>query len=99
MADESEMVERVARAMCLGNPDALVSKYAVTRDDFGGFSGSATGEMEPAWCGYVIKARAAIAAIREPTETMVEAGRAIDTECHISWQVMIDAALNKGAHD
>jgi hypothetical protein len=61
----SEMVERVARALCVrhGNdPDRLyVDRLGHTRD-------------YPWWQSYVDDARAAIEAMREPTEAMEEAG-------------------------
>lgn len=113
MADESEMVERVARAIHhafrMGIP--------------------ANGEM-PTWDDpqfgeyrrdhYRSQARAAISAMREPTEAMVEACWPVyhvwgkdapspdsrpnayadmQVKALEYWHVQIDAALNKGAHD
>jgi hypothetical protein len=83
----SEMVERVAKALSIvdGNhPDAC------SNDE----------EEIPAWKLYVKDARAAIEAMREPTEAMLnEAVGALDShnvgshEANIVWQAMIDEAL------
>jgi len=74
------MVERVARAMCVAdgcNPDALPNEdYA---------DGS-----EVLWMTYGTMARAAIAAMREPTEAIMEAFSAASTD---EWRAAIDAAI------
>ena len=76
----TEMVERVARAICCADrnqPD---------------------GSCELAWVGFVDDARAAIAAMREPNDEMMEAGEHVllersDRAPAPVWEVMIDAAL------
>ena len=77
----TEMVERVARAMA--------------EDDRLGAVADGPGVLRQSWRAYVPMARAAIEAMREPTELMVAAAnrnnhpRDVDT-----WRTMIDAALN-----
>jgi|AmaraimetFIIA100_FD_contig_41_5707065_length_408_multi_3_in_0_out_0_1 hypothetical protein len=49
--------------------------------------------VEDTWRGYMAETRAAIAAMREPTEAMAHAG-----DQHAgrdAWQAMIDAALKE----
>ena len=67
----SEIIERVARALCTADgcsPDAIVGivpeVLSVPPPDI----------AMPAWRNYVDKARAAIVAMREPTDDMLEAG-------------------------
>jgi hypothetical protein len=80
----SEMVERVARALCrsaaLGDPGQAY--------------------IDANWPNYSTAARAAIEAMREPTEAMIGAGRGAlpnfcpeDSDALVCWQDMIDAAL------
>ena len=83
MSDTPEMIERVARALCswegldpelmvYPGPPMLVSGGHV-----------ATGTPRPAWMGFYERARAAIRALLEPTELMVESGAAsLDEICH-----------------
>jgi hypothetical protein len=82
---ESEMVERVARAICRGvgqvRPDVILTD-------------------EPAWHQYIYAARAAIEAMREPTPEMLRAAQTTHasylraaTDAEI-WQAMIRAALS-----
>lgn len=100
-----EMIERVARALSVvggADPDALVDKFKVT--DLGrlGMAASATGELEPAWARHVVDARAAIEAMREPTDAMAKSGeRAFWDEQNVGahevwrcWENMIDKALD-----
>jgi len=68
------MVERVARELC--------------RCD--GYPEDLRYEGKPMWASYVDRARNGIAAMREPTEAVLIAGRC--TTEH--WARMIDAALN-----
>lgn len=101
MADESEMVERVARALAalslnLNGNDAPIPHEPI---------------IDRRWQNFVPQAHAAISAMREPTEAMLKAGVvfyhdnyreahiAEDTSIPLIWRDMIDAALNKGAHD
>jgi hypothetical protein len=67
----NEIIERVARALCTADscsPDAILGivpeVLIVPRPDI----------AMPAWHSYVDKARAAIVAMREPTDDMLEAG-------------------------
>lgn len=80
----SEMIERVAKAlydnMCLANPHVMVTWEALQLDLKSYYS-----EL----------ARAAIEAMREPTDEMwaaCEQAKA-DFEAGIAWPVMIDAAV------
>jgi hypothetical protein len=79
----SEMVERVARALCreIGIPeDALTTD----RNDV---------DLEraiPCWQHQLPKARAAIAAMREPTIEMLNAGLVGDKSLAERWGAMID---------
>ena len=71
----TDMVERVARAICLAN----------TQGD----------EM---WQAFVPEARAALEAMREPTEGMVRAGRdeyygVSPFSARFAWIKIVDAAL------
>jgi hypothetical protein len=56
-----------------------------------------TGGTQPRMPSDVLYARAAIAAMREPTEEMMDAVRAASYEAHFEtqWHVAIDAALNE----
>lgn len=88
----SEIIERVARAL--------------SPDDF-----PAENDEERCWCVFCRadlaitqefqrqKARAAIAAMRQPTESMREAGACYigSTDIHFAWQAMIDKALEEDA--
>lgn len=90
----NEMVERVARAICL--QAELDDGYA----DNTVLRGSIEMGM---WRNYVNPARAAIAAMRDPDETMLKAvrdwsykkyGKPIGNDAAVGcWQAMIDAAL------
>ena len=91
------MVERVARALAVA--DGMHPEAASNDDD----------EI-PAWTLYVDGARAAIEAMREPTETMVVSANdattlgdegvhriTIDMQgANEVWAAMIDAALKEG---
>lgn len=81
----SEMIERVARKMA--------GQYMID-DGFGEDSrrGAEQGEM---WKNFRASARAAIEAMREPTEAMIDAAyeHALDENAKGVWQDMIDAAL------
>lgn len=80
----SEVVERVARALCLSD---------LVHVALGGEIGpSETAYADGNWPKYERKARAALEALREPTPEMVEAGagRLADGP---AWRAMIDAAL------
>jgi hypothetical protein len=82
----SEMVERVARAIF---PEA--EDY--TWDDF---ANAPNGSAERITASvYRMRARAAIEAMREPTEAMVHAGMSEEgTDLPSEYRAMIDAALS-----
>lgn len=63
------MVERVARAICIGNPD---------------FKMGTDGEGGLLWEMYADQARAAIAAMREPTEAMIDEGGCFVGACDVT---------------
>ena len=79
----SEMIERVARALAIA--DGMHPEAVSNGED-----------AVPVWTLYVDDARAAIEAMREPTDVMVDAGYAVtvDDETEV-WQAMIDAALSQ----
>src|SRR5262245_3657789 len=98
----SPMIERVARAMCNATgPDEICGGPHP--------SGLWLEEGEPWWTGYADQARAAIAAMREPTAAMIAAmgeGFAVDPSWsdpapHFAqrhrnaYRAMIDAALSE----
>jgi hypothetical protein len=97
----SEMVERVARAMCAArgiDPDRRPKR--IDSISFGGAGKTKTSLGPAEWETKAIEARAAIAEMREPTEAMIEAGRQEDNWCQVEgqepqpdiWRAMIDAA-------
>jgi hypothetical protein len=97
-----DMVERVARALCarLGrDPDTLGPSIVVTDMGSMGIAATFNGPPEPAWKSYEAEARAAIEAMREPTEAMVEAGSDAPimnydgNDPRDVWRLMISAAL------
>ena len=89
----SEMVKRMARAMWLASspngpsPDAILTL------------GQASEVGKPAWMFYEVRVRAALAAMREPTEAMIAAvrklsGHSLESDYIVEeWRAMIDAAL------
>lgn len=85
MSDVPEMIERVARALATDmefEPDEIVSSF---NPKF----------RVPRWMTFVDHARAAINAIREPSEVMVEAAwpNIMHENARDVWQDMVDAAL------
>lgn len=89
------MIERVARMICAnqgGDPDAIT---------YG--EGAAWGKSWTGWQAYANEAREIIAAMREPTDDMVDAGEATaDRPClcmsaRYAWRAMIDEALAEDA--
>lgn len=94
MTSPAEMVERVARAIASKletNPDEMIEDMSCV--------GS-----HPAWTEYEESARAAIEAMREPTEAMRDAGGVVagsrrdDPDCPTAeavWSAMISAALKE----
>lgn len=94
MSEMSEMIERVARAICVANGE----------DDDDTYATSATGS--PIWRYYESHAIAAITAMREPTGEMIDGGaeslwtlRGPDLNGQPSkcWRAMINAALRDDA--
>lgn len=98
--DISEMVKRVARAMC-EEPDALVCRDQPGRRWLASYGVSYAPRPEdifPAWMLRVQDARAAIEAMRKPTSEMWnKAMPYMDSYSSNGawWQVMIDAALKE----
>ena len=97
------MVERVARGICsavAGNPDDVLTLPGTEtiRSDGGLPVSRATVIETVRWRCHVVEARAAIAAMREPTDEMLEAGTDEATSGFVSpvWRAMIDAALAEG---
>lgn len=96
------MIERVARALCLRSMIKTAAGYDET-------AGQTRWTLErpverqryidASWNGHAEDARAAIEAMREPTEAMMKAsGATEDRDFHVNdvygaWQDMIDAAL------
>jgi type II secretory pathway component PulM len=78
MGTDMTMIEKVARAICKTH---------------GAFDPDALTAGVAAWKYYIPEARAAIAAMREPTDEIRRAGdQTISPE---AYQAMIDAALNE----
>ena len=86
----SEMVDRVARALC--KADALTLAWGDNRD------ARVDAYVKSEWMGWLDHARAAIAAMREPTAAMTHrAFRYADAvirraDIEDAWRHMIDAA-------
>jgi len=80
---ESEMIERVARAIC--------------RAEYG--------PGDAGWANQIPAARAAIEAMREPTEGMLDKGAVAEGDGNLAqqalniWAAMIDAALSPSTKD
>lgn len=96
----NEMIERVARAIVAADgfdPEMQVPMYEIVKTDVG-WVGRGTGENHAAWRGQLGRARAAIEAMREPTEDMLDAVGAgsrdyFGGETEELYATMIDAAL------
>lgn len=98
----TEMIELVARAICattdiamggvtevvLDNPDYIIPAHKRT-----------DGKAIARWQLYIPQARAAIAAMREPTDAMCEAAYWHQQSDVNQYQDAIDAALGQGARD
>lgn len=86
----SEMVERVARAM-------FAASWMKDSDPDGDDQISTVGRKN--WHLFEKPARAAIEALREPTQAMIRAGEDKTPECRCdvdrTFSAMIDAALRK----
>jgi hypothetical protein len=102
----SEMIERVARALCKLHgldPDEESPSVVVKQMAGYGAVGSFSGPPESHWRAYVPVATAAIEAMREPTEAMINAAYSSDPlSCDVEfakdvyppiWNGMINEAL------
>jgi hypothetical protein len=81
----SEMVDRVAKALCERDGDNW--------DHFERGGVRLTTEGYSSKDGYMRAARAAIAAMREPTRDMSLVGEAAGNDSTRTWRAMIDEAL------
>lgn len=93
----TDMIERVARALC---------RCRVSQSDYVLGWASVEQEVHYCWNEWTEEARAAIEAMREPTEDMLYTGNAQipDWDRQIedvrnTWHAMIDAALKERPHD
>ncbi len=92
MGETESMIERVARARCAEqgiNPDAPFRNLVGDKQRIVNWQ---------AWTG---EARAAIEAMREPTDAMIDAGAVAEGDGNLEaqarnlWAAMIDAALKE----
>jgi hypothetical protein len=78
---ETDIVERVARVLCLHpDPDTMVPGVVVTKME-GGFSATFNGPLEPAWFSHINTASKVIEAMRsewQPIETAPKDGSVVD---------------------
>ena len=85
----SEMVERVARAICEAsglNPDHNYDPNQISRSD------------DVRWRLFIPHARAAIEALRDPTEDMANAAECAEPfSFEAMWKAAVDAALGEAA--
>lgn len=96
-------IESAARALCQefdGNPDDEVT---VADGHQQSVALAIPGNLgrQPRWRKFVPAARAAVAAIREPSETMMKAAREADAVFHVGpewaqWEIMLEAGLREG---
>lgn len=92
------MVERVARALCGPDADALVIPQKVIGIGPKGFPFKGPDPV-PAWTMFIADAVVAIKAMREPTDAMVETGfqnagnPCWQEDIKRAWQAMIGEAL------
>jgi len=95
-ATTSEMVERMARAICYsycsricGPGEHIASREIPWRGD----GGHKEEYVERHWREWRNEAMFALSAAREPTEAMVDAADHDDYDPRYIWQIMIDEAL------
>jgi hypothetical protein len=101
----SEMVERVARALCA---DALADMPPILDYSTADFAAAKAAVVDERWVEFTHESRIAIEAMREPTEAMIRAGgnKVSGTpgyflpddyveEATEIYQAMIDAALEE----
>ena len=90
----TDMIEKVARAMSVAlgeEPDG--SNHTWDGSLILGINGPVEYKN---WEGYKAAAKAAIEAMREPTDKMLKAAMAeTATDLKTEWQAMVDAALGK----
>lgn len=67
----SEMVERVARAICVANKEDPDKEYPYVSPESGVLA--SYGVYQPQWVQILPLARAAINALREPTQEIIDA--------------------------
>jgi len=104
MPDSMDIVERVARAIAQASGDITLAFHEPKPSDTPSIAMLKKADTEKA----LRMARAALEAIREPTEAMVEAGDAAQTETDgpyageqvamasfVPWRAMINAALGE----
>jgi hypothetical protein len=84
----SDFIERVSRALCQSAGHDPRGKQQV-----------GSGEREN-WTFFVQAARAAVGAMREPTQTMIEAARddILVADASSVWRTMINTALSATPH-
>lgn len=102
MTDIPPMVERVARALCLAASRRLQAGIAAdpTMAKYWMSDEHVMRDVENGWHHCVPAARAAIEAMREPTEEMIAVGEnPIDAPdhslAHVVWWMMVEAALTE----
>lgn len=97
------MVERVARAICPGDPDRIEKAQSFDTIRHFGVPGRSSAQVPkivefPAWKAYESQARAAVAAMREPTIQMIGAAQSAPPSFDLVkdiYQAMINAALKE----
>lgn len=99
------MVERVARAICAETgciPDAMIGPNETLTKTGLGFSGFGDSKSHAQWEFYKAEARAAMRAMREPTEAMCIAGDVAQSawedrynggNARKAWEAMLDAPI------
>ena len=97
-------IESVARALCQefdGNPNDEVT-ISHGHQQSVELAIPSNLDRQPRWRKFVPAARAALNAIREPSETMMKAAREADAVFHVGpewaqWEIMLEAAIREGA--
>ena len=101
-ANCSAMVQIVARRLCQlhnSDPDKIMPSQGRSYEGVAGavMAVKYATEPHPLWMHFVADARTAIEAMREPTQTMIDAYvyDMYEPDQRVQWQQMIDAALNQ----
>lgn len=91
----SEMVERVARALAREDVIAAIAQGDEQTRGHSAIEVAVAGMKAESrlWSSYTKQARAAIAAIREPTQGMYVAGMDAPQTVTCIWEAMIDKAI------